>query len=68
MTYILDMAGGTEYLGDELNCPASGAPLQRRDPQVELQLAIVETRTARTDEPGFFANLDVGELLDRLED
>jgi len=68
MTYILDMAGGTEYLGEELSCPASGAPLQRRDPQVELQLAIVETRPARTDEPGFFANLDVDELLDRLED
>jgi len=68
MTYVLDMAGGTEYLGEELSCPTSGAPLQRRDPQVELQLATVETRPARTDEPGFFANLDVGELLDRLED
>ena len=35
MTYILDMAGGTEYLGEELSCPASGAPLQRRDEIVE---------------------------------
>jgi hypothetical protein len=68
MTYILDMAGGTEYLGEELSCPASGASPQRRDPQVELQLASAETRPARTEEPGFFASLDIGELLDRLED
>jgi len=68
MTYILDMAGGTEYLGEELSCPAPGASPQRHDPQVELQLAIVETRPAGTDEPGFFASLDIGELLDRFED
>ncbi len=70
MTYIFDMAGGTEYQGEELSCPH---PLETRkqgahlEYQVELRLAEVET----TPSPSRSVNpacVDLSALIGAIED
>ncbi len=70
MTYILDMVGGTEYQGDELNC---SHPLETRkhetlpEHQVELRLAEVEL-TASPNRSINPASIDLSALIDAIED
>jgi hypothetical protein len=73
MTYILDMAGGTEYQGDELSCshPLDARKLEtpsgHENFQVELRLAEVEPTppTSSASVPGF---VDLAALIGSLED
>lgn len=75
MTYIYEMASGTEYLGDELSCPKYAADMATpmSNPasaqyQVELRLVPVETFTSRSAPSGFPAGLNLNELLDTIND
>ena len=70
MTYIFDMAGGTEYPGEELSC---SHPLETRkhgahpEYQVELRLAEVEftPSPSRSTNP---ASVDLSALIAAIED
>ena len=70
MTYIFDMAGGTEYPGKELSC---SHPLETRkhgahpEYQVELRLAEVEITPSpsRSINP---ASVDLSALIGTIED
>ena len=71
MTYIFEMASGTEYMGDEMPRPsaakASGTPRGRADrQQVELRLATLETSPQTT--PGYPAALYLDSMISKLED
>ena len=74
MTYIFDMAGGEEYLGEELRCPQPVADVATTSspnwlaPAVELHLAIVESPRAPAPASGFPAGQQLRELIERLED
>ena len=70
MTYIFDMAGGTEYQGDELSCSRpleTGKRETHTEHQVELRLAEVELTPAesRSFNP---AAVDLSALIDAIED
>jgi hypothetical protein len=71
MTYILDMAGGTEYQGDELSCshPLDARKLEtpsgHENFQVELRLAEVEPTPPTSTVPAF---ADLTALIGSLED
>lgn len=73
MTYILDMAGGTEYQGDEMSCPSPSATSKPEVPgayhnqQVELRLAMVETTPDRQ-ERDLVQGLDLSALINAIED
>jgi len=73
MTYIFDMAGGTEYQGDELNC---SHPLETREHrtvmghpehQVELRLTEIEFTTS-ADSSINPASVDLSSLISAIED
>lgn len=71
MTYIFEMASGTEYMGDEMPRPsaakASGAPRGCADrQQVELRLAMLETSPQAA--PDFHAVLYLDSMISKLED
>lgn len=71
MTYIFEMASGTEYPGEELGCPSpemtpGASHAACTDRQVELALRLVEAPTFAT--PGFPAGLDLDALIRKLED
>lgn len=73
MTYIFDMAGGTEYQGEEFSC---AHPLETREHktapghpehQVELRLAEVEL-TPTPDRSINPASVDLSALISTIED
>lgn len=75
MTYIYDMAGGEEYLGEELLCPkpASDAatPLSPSDhgaARVELQLATVQSRSVDATAAAGLAAFLVDDLIEQIEE
>ncbi len=73
MTYIFDMAGGTEYPGKELRCSRPEEAHKRdalsyhAEHQIELQLVEVEftTSPAKSITP---ASLDLSALIRNIED
>lgn len=73
MTYILDMAGGTEYLGEELTCshpleaPKHNEASYQIEYPIELRLAEVEYThsMAKSVTP---ASLDLNALIRTIED
>ncbi len=70
MTYIFDMAGGTEYQGEELSCshPTEARKHETRlEHQVELRLAEVEVTSCenRSLNP---ATIDLSTLIGAIED
>ena len=75
MTYIFDMAEGTEYLGDEMQCPkpstapAAVSPARREQPhcQVELRLAEVATEAFNEQRTVVPPGLDLSALIDALD-
>jgi len=71
MTYIFEMASGTEYMGDEIQRPsaakASGAPLGYADRQhIEPRLATLESSPQAA--LGFPAGLHLDSMISKLED
>jgi hypothetical protein len=77
MTYIYEMASGTEYPGEEFRCPtqtaAMTAPAAQTHPargeyQVELRLVPAETLPSRSVPSGFRASLNLNDLFKRMED
>jgi hypothetical protein len=75
MTYIYEMASGTEYLGEEFSCPKQTAAMAtpashpaRGEYQVELRLALVETQPSRCVPSGFHAGLNLNDLFSTIED
>ena len=75
MTYIFDMASGTEYQGEDTlrpqptTAPGSAAPTGRDDThcQVELRLAQVETESFAKRESIVPAGMDLRALIDALD-
>ena len=70
MTFILDMASGTEYQGEELNCPNHQAVkvTQATDcAYPQLQLAVVETSQHVKQPDSIVAGLDIGALIKTIE-
>ncbi len=76
MTYIYEMASGTEYLGEEFSCPKQAAAVTtppashpaRNEHQVELRLALVETLPCRHTHSDFHPGLNLDSLLSTVED
>ena len=75
MTYIYEMASGTEYLGEEFSCPKQTADMTtpvshpaRGEYCAELRLALVETRPSGSNPSGFPAGLNLNELFGTSED
>jgi len=70
MTYIFEMASGTEYPGDEVGRPhpakAPGAPLARTEQGVEPGLAQIEVSPSTA--PEFPAGLYLDALIRQLDD
>ena len=74
MTYIFDMASGSEHQGDAMLCPqsqtttASAVPMDRApDHQVELRLALVATESAAEQSRTPPQGLDLAALIDSLD-
>ena len=70
MTFILDMASGMEYQGDELSCPNNDAvevtpDTAREYPQ--LQLAVMEATPYEQHGDSIFAGLDIETLIKNIE-
>ena len=75
MTYIYEMASGTEYLGEEFSCPKQPAAMTtpvshpaRGEHQVELRLALVETLTSRRAHSGYHPSLNLDDIFSAIED
>jgi hypothetical protein len=75
MTYIYEMASGTEYLGEELGCPKQTAALTNGAShltygayQVEPRLAVVENLPRKSASSSFPAGLDINGLINAIED
>jgi hypothetical protein len=75
MTYIYEMASGTEYLGEELSCPKRAAAMTtpvlhpaRDESRVELRLALVDALPSRSALSDFPVGLDLDDLFNAIED
>ena len=62
MTFIIDMASGTEYQGDELTCPkhpSRDTTTDRNGPCPQLQLAVVEMTAPAERTDSIIAAIDI---------
>ena len=71
MTFILDMASGTEYLGEELGCPTQRSAQPATDTHCEypqLQLEMVTASTCEQRSADLSPGLDIEALIQSLDD
>ena len=74
MTLILDMASGTEYLGEELSSPKqrpaqTAQPVTRKPSEcLQLQLEMVEVGACEQRPAAIPPGLDIAKLIHSIED
>ena len=74
MAFIMEMASGMEYLGEELSCPhpesrqaVHTADMDNNEQHAQLQLAMVEV-TAEPVQSIDLAGVDLAALIQAIED
>ena len=75
MTFIIDMASGTEDLGDELGCISQTdletprhAPAMTQEPMPQLQLEMIDSTVTQETPADRLAGLDLDRLIRSIED
>lgn len=74
MTFIIDMASGTEYRGEEMHCESgatgitSPCVLHHLAEKLDLRLETVEAGAPRGATTGLPAGLQIDALIQSLED